>query len=214
MVNKRRLRELEGMVLPDHPEPATLYISDEREIALSQRAKAIRKRLDSNPLQDESLTFDQQIALGLKLYNSLTETERLIIDKETDFIRDRMRSILDNYYMPMFPKNNITVRLRICWFLREMDKLAYRECLEESEFNYNRDEDSPEFDDFAWWDAFDAKIKKTYPDGVFNEKSFEKLRNWFDMEEGKFMVQYWKDHPDEFKQTIKEMEKQVEAVRA
>ena len=72
MVNKRKLRELEGMVLPDHPKPATLYISDEREVVLSQRAKAIRKRLDSNPLQDESSTFDQQIAVGLKLYNSLT----------------------------------------------------------------------------------------------------------------------------------------------
>ena len=214
MVNKRKLRELEGMVLPDHPEPATLYISDEREIALSQKATAIRKSLDVNPLQDETLTLDQKIEAGQKLYSSLTVAQQEIVTKDTEFMRDRMRSIIEGYYIPTFPKNNSVVRLRICWFLREMDKLAYYEHLEESEFRYNRNEDAPEFNDFAWWDNFNAKAKELFPDGVFTEESYTKLRNWFDIEEGKFIVQYWKEHPEEYKQTIKEIEKQVKDAKA
>jgi hypothetical protein len=87
-----------------------------------------------------------------------------------------------------------------------MDKLAYRECLEESEFNYNRDEDSPEFNDFAWWNAFDAKIKKVYPDGIFSEKSFEKAENLSDEIMGKCMREYWQAHPEEFERLTKKLE--------
>ena len=217
MTTKTKIRALEDHVLPEYPEPAVIYISDEREIALSVKAQKIRKGVEAgtaNILQNENLTLEQKIEKGQKIYDELGVIEQNIITKDSEFMRQRLRSILEGYYMPMFPKNNTAVRLRIAWFLREMDKLSYYEQLEESEFNFNRNEDAPEFNDVVWWDNFNVKAKELFPDGVFTEESFAKLRNWFDIEEGKFMVQYWKEHPEEYKLAIKEMEKQVKDAKA
>jgi hypothetical protein len=46
--------------------------------------------------------------------------------------------------------------------------------IEDSEWNFNRNEEDPAFDDFKWWDDLEAKIRSYYPDGVITKESYEK----------------------------------------
>ena len=60
--------------------------------------------------------------------------------------------------------------LRVLWFFREMRKFNHACLIEDFEWKNNRNEDDPAFDDFAWWDAVDARVKAFFPEGVFTEK--------------------------------------------
>jgi len=41
-----------------------------------------------------------------------------------------------------------------------MEKLFVAKAVEDSELNFNRDEDDPVFDDYAWWDNLEANIRE------------------------------------------------------
>jgi hypothetical protein len=63
--------------------------------------------------------------------------------------------------------------------------------------NGTRDEDDPAFDDYAWWDTIDAKIKAVYPEGVFTEKSFEEIERLHDEFVTRKIREYYEAHPEE-----------------
>jgi hypothetical protein len=67
--------------------------------------------------------------------------------------------------------------------------------IEDFEWNNNRNEDDPAFNDFAWWDALDTKIKAIYPVGVFSEKSFEEFERLHDEFLARKMKEYYDAHP-------------------
>jgi len=133
-----------------------------------------------------------------KAYNTLDPAEKLIVSKDSNFYTLRLQDILRRYFEPMFPDKSTDVMLRIIWFFNEMSKLAVAKHMEDSEWYHNRNEDDPAFDDFKWWANFEAKVKEEFPDGIFTEKTFQKLHEWFDARESEFMVQFWKEHPKEF----------------
>ena len=114
----------------------------------------------------------------------------------------------------MFPKIHYKeVTERIVWFFEDMQKLVTARAIEDSEWNFNRNEDDPGFDDFKWWDSVEAKIRKVYPKGVFTKESYEAVRDYFDEKESEFIREYWKAHPEEFKEYIEQIDKKPESLR-
>ena len=87
---------------------------------------------------------------------------------------------------------------RIVWFFEDMQKLVTARAIEDSEWNFRRNEADPAFDDFKWWDNVEAKIREVYPKGVFTKESYEAVRDYFDKKESEAIREYWKVNPKEF----------------
>jgi len=94
-----------------------------------------------------------------------------------------------------------------------MQKFNHACLSEDFEWNHNRNEDDPAFDDFAWWDAVDAKIKEIYPEGVFTEKSFEKFERLQDEFLASKIKEYYDAHPMERDALINSSNKLLEAAK-
>ena len=101
--------------------------------------------------------------------------------------------------------------LRVIWFFNEMQKFNNACLIEDFEWNNNRDEDDPSFDDYAWWYTLDAKIKEIYPDGVFTEKSFEEFERLQDEFIARKIKEYYDAHPEEREALINKFEQKTEA---
>jgi hypothetical protein len=158
----KKLRELEQNVLelPEDNE-TNLYIRDGAEMALHERAHKIRK-----PLQETSkdimfsgkLTFERQNVKAEELWKQLSEADKMIIDESEKFIRYRLMRLLFKQFSPVFPKeHHKEVWQRIVWFFGEMEKLVIAKAIEDSEWDFNRNEMDPAFDDYKWWDTLDKK---------------------------------------------------------
>jgi hypothetical protein len=100
--------------------------------------------------------------------------------------------------------------LRVLWFFREMQKLNHACLIEDFEWNNNRNEDDPAFDDYAWWEAVEAKIKAKYPAGVFTEKSFEEFEGFHDEFISRKIREYYEEHPEEREALINGLNKKME----
>ena len=87
--------------------------------------------------------------------------------------------------------------LRVLWFFHEMQKLSNACTIEDFEWNNNRNEDDPAFDDDSWWDAVDAKIRAVYPEGVFTEKSFKEYERLHDEFIARKIREHFEAHPEE-----------------
>lgn len=206
MVNLNKIRCLENHILPDHPEFAGFHITNQQEKSLIHKAQTIRQRLNpeiQGSIEYSKMTFEQQSIQLENLYNKLNPQEKIILTKESNFMKQRLFNLLIEYFKPLFPKNSLQeLFLHISWFLSEMEKLAFKESVVESEWNHNRNEDDPDFDDFAWWEDIDKKMSKTFPDGIFTENSLQKLREWLDNKTSQYIREYWKKNPDEYEELM------------
>ena len=199
--------KLENNVLPELPEQASIYIKNEAEIELSRSAEAIRNMLPdvSSIWNDPNLTIHEKEEKTIAIHDELSARQKLILSRDSAFMTRRLRDLVVTYFKTSFPENNEKPFLRVEWFFTEMDKLAYAEYIIESEWNHNRDEDNPDFDDFSWWDRVDLKIQELYPEGIFTEESWNKTRDFYDKMQSEYMVQYWQSHPEEFKRITKKL---------
>ena len=218
VINGKKLRELEDNVLPDYPEEALIHIDDEKEIILYDKAHAIRERLYPEVkelMENETLTFNERLEAARNIYSDLTPAEQAVIQKDQEFNILRLRDLLIKFFEPQFPKAaKDTVNIRILWFFREMDKLLISESITDSEFRLNRDEDSPDFDDFAWWERVDNTIKAEFPEGVFTEESYKHLEEELDRRYSEHIKQYWIEHPEQKKQFFEALDKRLAEVKA
>jgi hypothetical protein len=115
------------------------------------------------------------------------------------------------WFAAAYPKGEDSrVMLRVLWFFHEMQKLNHACLIEDFEWNNNRNEDDPAFDDYAWWDALDAKIKAIYPEGVFTEKSFEEIERLQDECLSRKIKEYYDMHPMEREALINSSNKKLE----
>ena len=205
-VNKK-LHELENNVLPELPEQAMIYIKNDAERELSRNAKAIRNMLPdvSNIWNNQNLTFQEKEEKTTAIYQELSPKQKLILRKDTSFMTRRVRDLVVSYFKTSFPENSEKPFLRVEWFFNEMDKLAHAEHIIESEWNHNRNEDNPDFDDFAWWNQVDLKIKEIYPEGIFTEENWNKTREFYDKIQSEYLAQYWQTHPEEFEKLTKKI---------
>ena len=208
MTTKTKIRALENHVLPEYPEKAVISISNDAEIALFNKAEAIRSRYypQAKTIIESDLTLDQKIEESKKLLQTISPAEKTILTKDYDFLTLRLHNLLFNYLKPSFPKAaHDTIHTRILWFFSEMDKLRVKEQIVDSEWTHNRDESAVDFDDFAWWDNVNDLVKNAVPSGVFTESSYERLETFVDAEQSKAIRQYWKDHPDEFESFMEKL---------
>jgi hypothetical protein len=198
----RKLHELEKNEL-DFPEDDEifLHIGDADETELHNHAQAIRETMRAEAeeiINNTDLTIEQQNEMSKQLLSRLTERERAILEQSNNFIEYRMKRLLYKYFAAGYPKGEDTrVMLRVMWFFREMDKLNYVNHLEDYEFEHNRNEEDPTFDDYAWWDALEAKKLKLFPEGVFTEKSYEAVEEEYDIHISRIIREYYEAHPEE-----------------
>jgi len=214
----KKLRELEQNVLelPEDNE-INLYISDEAEMALHEHAHKIKEPLQEtvkNIMFSGQLTFEKQNAKAEELWKQLSETDQVIINESEKFVRYRLMRLLFKQFSPVFPKeHHKEIWQRIVWFFEEMEKLVIAKAVEDSEWNFDRNEEDPEFDDFKWWDNVEAKIRGFYPDGVFTKESYEAIRDYFDEKESEAIREYWKAHPEEFKEYMEQINKKLDRLK-
>ena len=198
-------------------EDINLYIGDESENLLHARAEKIKEgfRADAGEIMfSNTLTFEEQTVKAQELLKELTDDEKFILDESAKFVRFRLTRLLFKVFSSMFPKIHYKeVTERIVWFFEDMQKLVNAKAIEDSEWNFNRDEDDPAFNDFKWWDNVEAKIREVYPKGVFTKESYEAVRDYFDEKESEAIREYWKAHPEEFKEYMEQIDKKLDRLK-
>jgi hypothetical protein len=201
-VLSRKLRELESNILdfPPEDDDIMLHVGDLDEQLLHDRAQKIRATMkdDAQAIIDSGASAEQQNQAAKQLLSKLSAEENAILEQSSEFMTYRMERLVYKWFAAAYPKGeDERVMLRVLWFFREMQKLNYACLIEDFEWNNNRNEEDPAFDDFAWWDAIEAKIKTVYPDGVFTEKSFEEIERLRDEFIAQKIREHFETHPEE-----------------
>ena len=214
----RKLYELESNVLnfpPDY-EDIILHIGELDEKLLHDRAHKIRATIkdDAQAIVDSGKSLEQQNEAAKQLLSRLTDEEKVILEQSYEFLSYRLERLVYNWFAAACPKGeDERVMLRVLWFFNEMKKLNNACIIEDYEWNNNRNEDDPSFDDFAWWDAVDAKIKAIYPEGVFTTQSFDEYERLRDELVGRRIKEYYDTHPTEREALINSTNKEMGAAK-
>jgi hypothetical protein len=198
----RKLYELEDNVLdfPPEDDDILLHVGNFDESLLHDHAQKIRSTMkdDAQAIIDSGKNVEQQNEAAKRLLSRLTDEENAILEKSYDFMSYRLERLVYKWFAAAYPKGeDARVILRVLWFFREMQKLNHACLIEDFEYNNNRNEDDLAFDDYAWWDAVDAKIKGVYPEGVFSDKSFEEFERLHDEFIARKIREYFESHPEE-----------------
>jgi hypothetical protein len=211
----RKLRELERNVLdfPPEDDDILLHVGNPDERLLHDRAQKIRDLMkdDAQAIIESGKSPEQQNQAAKQLLSRLSVEENAILDQSHEFLIYRHERLVYKWFVAGYPKGeDARVMLRVFWFFREMQKLNHACLIEDFEWNNNRNEDDPAFDDFAWWAMVDAKIKEIYPDGVFTEKSFEEFERLHDEFLSRKIGEYYDAHPTEREALINGLSKNME----
>jgi hypothetical protein len=200
-VLSRKLRELEDNVLnfPKGDDDILLHVGDVDEQFLHERAQKIKANMKDNAqaIIDSGTSAEQQNEAAKQLLSRLSAEENVILEQSHEFMSYRIERLVYKWFAAAYPRGeDERVMLRVLWFFREMQRLNHACLIEDFEWNNNRDEDDPAFDDYAWWDAVEAKIRAVYPEGVFTEKSFEEIERLHDEFVARKIREYFEAHPE------------------
>ena len=209
MTTKTKIRALENHVLPKSPELTAIYIKNDAEISLYNKANRIRQNINVDIMSiwhSDKLTLEEKQKETLKAYNELSEKEMQIVSKDLEFCVRRLQDLFIKYFEATFPDKSREPLLRVTWFFNEMNKLGVAKYMENSEWSHNRNENDPEFDDFKWWENFESKVKEEFQDGIFTEKTYERTEKLYDELVSKCMREYWQAHPEEFEKLTRKLE--------
>ena len=214
----RKLHELEENILdfPPEDDDIMLHVGDPDEQLLHDRAQKIRATVkgDVHAIIDSGESAEQQNEEAKKLLNRLTDEEKAILDQSYEFLSYRLERLVYKWFATAYPKGeDARVMLRVLWFFGEMQKFNHACMIEDSEWNHNRNEDDPAFDDFAWWDAVDSKIRAIYPEGVFTERSFEEIERLHDEFIARKIREHYEAHPEERTALINNSSEKMEAAK-
>jgi hypothetical protein len=153
---------------------------------------------DAKAIIDSESSAEQQNEAAKRLLSRLTHEENAILEQSNDFMTYRIERLVYKWFAAAYPRGeDERVMLRVLWFFCEMQKLNHVCLIEDFEWNNNRNEDDPAFDDYAWWDAVEAKKRAIYPEGVFTEKSFEEFEGFHDEFIARKIREYFEAHPEE-----------------
>ncbi len=214
----RKLYELEGNVLefPPKDDDILLQIGDEDEQLLHDRAQKIREAVkgDAQAIIDSGKSPELQNEAAKQPLSRLTDTEKAILEQSHEFMSYRLERLVYKWFAAAYPKGeDERVMLRVLWFFREMQRFNHACLIEDSEWNNNRNEGDPAFDDYAWWNAVEAKIKAEYPEGIFTEKSFEEFERFRDEFVARKIREYYEAHPEEREALIHRLKKKTEEAK-
>jgi hypothetical protein len=182
-----------------------LHIGNKDEQLLHNSAQKIRANMkdDAQAIIDSGESPEQQDEAAEQLLSRLSDEENAVLEQSYEFMSYRAERLVYKWFAAAYPKGeDERVMLRVLWFFREMQKFSHACLIEDFEWNNNRNEDDPAFDDYAWWDAVDAKIKVVYPEGVFAEKSFEEFERLHDEFVTSKIREYYEAHPEERKASL------------
>jgi hypothetical protein len=198
----RKLHELESNVLdfPPKDEDIMMHVGKYDEVLLNDSAQKIRATIkdDAQAIVDSGKSPDEQNESAKHLLNRLTNQEKAILEQSYEFLIYRLERFVYIWFAAAYPRGeDERVMLRVLWFFHEMKKLNNACLIEDYEWKNNRNEDDPSFDDFAWWDKVDAKIKAVYPEGVFTLESFEVFERLRDEVLACKIKAYYDAHPEE-----------------
>jgi hypothetical protein len=215
----RKLHELEDNVVefPPDDNDIQMHIGNDDELVLHQRAQKIRESIKAEAeaiINNSALGPEQQNEAAKRLINQFSDYEREVLEQSSDFISYRMERLVYKWFAAAYPHGeDERVMLRVMWFFREMQKFLHANLIEDYEWNNNRNEDDPNFDDSAWWDAVEAKIKAEYPEGIFTEKSFEEFERFHDEFVARKIREYYEAHPEEREALINGLNKKIEELK-
>jgi len=217
-IMSKKIRDLENNVLKlPEDDKIRLFVDDSAEIALHERAERIRSLYRDEVkefLFDSSWTFAQIEANSQQMLKKIPKDELIVINESDKFVRYRLMRLIYQYFMDQISQSgNRELWERIVWFFGEVDNWKVAKAIEDSEWNFNRNEDDPNFDDFKWWENVEAKIRGVYPSGVFTQESYEAVRDFFDEKESAAIREYWKAHPEEFKEYMEQLHERLENLR-
>jgi len=217
-VLSRKLHELEESILefPPEDDDILLHVGDLDEQVLHERAQKIRSTLkdEAQAIINSGTSAEQQNEAAKKLLSRLTDEETAILEQSNEFVSYRLERLVYLQFAAAYPRGeDARVMLRVLWFFREMQKLNHACLIEDSEYNNNRNEDDPAFDDYAWWDAVDAKIREIYPEGVFTEKSFKEYERLHDEFIARTIREHFEAHPEERTALINSSSEKMEAAK-
>jgi hypothetical protein len=213
----KKLRELEKNVLElPEDDDIQLYVTSDAEMALHDRARRVkdiyRPEVETF-IGDRSLTFEQIEAKGQAVLNNMTEQEKTIINESHKFIRYRIMRLVFKFFQDAPSLDKLLVWQRIVWFFGEMDNLKTAKAIEDSEWNFNRNENDSAFDDFKWWADLEKKIREYCPHGVFTEESWQATVDFFDRKESEIIRNYWKAHPKEHEEYMEQINRKLESLK-
>ena len=214
----RKLHELEDNVLdfPPDDDDILIHIGDSDEQLLHNRANRIKEHLkdEAQAIIDSGASVEQQNEAAKQLLSRVSDEERAILDQSTAFVSYRMERLVYKWFAGAYPHGeDARVMLRVMWFFSEMQKFNHACLIEDYEWNNNRNEDAPDFDDNAWWEAVEAKIKAEYPEGIFTEKSFEEFERIRDEFVARKIREYYELHPEEREASINGLKKKSEELK-
>jgi hypothetical protein len=201
-VLSRKLHELEDNILdfPPNDDDIMLHIGNLDEQLLHDHAQKIRATFkdDAQAIVNSGTSPEQQNEAAKNLLSRLTDEQKAILERSHEFLSYRLERLVYKWFAAAYPKGEDSrVMLRVLWFFHEMQKFNHDCLIEDFEYSNNRGEDDPAFDDCAWWDMVDAKIRAFYPEGVFTEKSFEKFEGLHDEFISRKIREYYVEHPEE-----------------
>ena len=214
----KKLRDLENNVLElPEDDDILLHIRDDDEQQLHEHARRIRDSLRVQAeeiINDTSLTLEQQNEMAKDILSQLSEREINILDESNKFLDYRLMRLVYKRFVSGYPhQKDDRVLMRVVWFFMEMEKQNHVNFFTDSEWEHNRNEDDPAFDDYAWWEAIDKKKKQTYPNGVFTEKSFEEFEAEIERRWSLELKKYYDAHPKEREALIKGLDKTLEELK-
>lgn len=211
--NSKKLRELEEKVLElPKDEDIDLYVKDDAEMALHEKARDIKEQYRPEAeriLKNQTLTFEQITDQSQAYLDKIPEHDKFIINESHKFMKYRLMRLIFKFFRDAPSLDDMEVWQRVTWFFEEMDNLKTAKAIEDSEWNFNRNEDDPAFDDYKWWDDLDKKIREYYPKGVFTQESYDAVRDYFDEVESRAIRAYWEAHPEEQKEYMAKLEKRI-----
>jgi hypothetical protein len=214
-VLSRKLHTLENNILefPPKDEDIVLHIGNADEQLLHDQAQKIRATIkdQAQAILNSEESPQQQNEAAKQLLITLTDEQNAILDQSLQFLTYRIKHLVYKWFAAGYPKDeDPRVLLRVQWFFDEMTKFNRACLMEDYEYNNHRNEDDPEFDDFAWWDALEAKKLELYPDGIFTEKSYEAVEAQYDIHLSRIVREYYEAHPQEREALIKKSNKALE----
>ncbi len=210
----RKLHALEGNILefPPKDEDIMLHVGDLDEQLLHGQAQKIRATFEgeAQAIIDSECSPEHQNEAAKQLLSKLTNEENAILEQSHEFASYRLERLVYKWFAAGYRGGeDQRVMLRVMWFFREMQKFNQACLIEDFEWNNNRNEDDPKFDDNAWWNALDARIKAVYPEGVFTRKSFEEFERLHDEFVSRKIREYYEGHPEEQEALLNGLNKEI-----
>ena len=150
----RKLHELEYNILdfPPEDDDIMLHVGNLDEQLLHDSAQKIRSTVkdDAQAIIDSGTSPEQQNEAAKQLLSRLTDEENAILEQSHEFMSYRIERLVYKWFAAAYPKGSKTSELCLGFYgsSAKCRSLTTTCLIEDFEWNNNRNEDDPAFDDY------------------------------------------------------------------